>query len=439
MSGVLVAMSRIVSLALGAMLFMGCDRKDPDPERLMLLQAFVGNVELDVSGITDNVPVDRTITLTFSGKTDERSAAHAISLRLDDRDVEVTIALLSDGRTVRLTPVNPLLPDALYSIRIIGDVLSGGVPFVSSEVRFRTAKAGLTIIDLTVGSVPVEQNDTVTGVPLDLALTMRFSVPVGRESLGEAIRLEGPGTPALSFEYSDEDRQVIVTTLAPLAHLSKYTFRILNTLKGNSGETFPGLEKTFYTEVDETPKFPVITDEALLTLVQERTFAYFWDFAHPVSGMARERNTSGDIVTTGGSGFGIMALIVGVERGFISRDACLQRMEKVLTFLEHADRFHGAWPHWMDGGTGDVIPFSGNDNGGDLVETSFLIQGLLTFRQYLNAEVASEKAMVDRINALWESVEWDWYTRDGQDVLYWHWSPDKQWIMNLPIRGYNEA
>jgi hypothetical protein len=155
--------------------------------------------------------------------------------------------------------------------------------------------------------------------------------------------------------------------------------------------------------------------------------------------MARERNSSGDIVTTGGSGFGIMTLIVGMERGFISREQGLERMDKILTFLETADRFHGAWPHWLNGSTGKVVPFSANDNGGDLVETSFLVQGLLAFRQYLDPGVASEMSLIDRINALWHTVEWDWYTRGGQDVLYWHWSPDKEWIMNFPIHGYNEA
>jgi hypothetical protein len=155
--------------------------------------------------------------------------------------------------------------------------------------------------------------------------------------------------------------------------------------------------------------------------------------------MARERNTSGDVVTTGGSGFGILSLIVGIERNFVSRAEGIGRIDKVLGFLETADRFHGAWPHWMDGNTGDVIPFSANDNGGDLVETSFLIQGLLAFRQYLDPNNATEKLLIDRINALWHTVEWDWYTQSGQNVLYWHWSPDKGWIMNHPVRGYNEA
>jgi hypothetical protein len=144
-------------------------------------------------------------------------------------------------------------------------------------------------------------------------------------------------------------------------------------------------------------------------------------------------------VTSGGSGFGILAIVVGIERGFITRQQGIERLDKILDFLETADRFHGVWPHWMNGNTGDVIPFSANDNGGDLVETSFLIQGLLTFRQYLDLGNATESALINRINALWQSVEWDWYRRDNQQVLYWHWSADKGWAMNMQIKGWNEC
>jgi hypothetical protein len=210
-------------------------------------------------------------------------------------------------------------------------------------------------------------------------------------------------------------------------------------MTGSNGEVFSQFLKYFYTETDPTPKFPILTDDELLTLVQQQTFKYFWDFAHPASGMARERNTSGDVVTSGGSGFGIMAIVVGIERGFITRQQGIERLDKILGFLETADRFHGVWPHWMNGNTGDVIPFSTNDNGGDLVETSFLIQGLITFRQYLNSGDATENALINRINALWQSVEWDWYRRDNQQVLYWHWSPDKGWAMNMQIKGWNEC
>jgi hypothetical protein len=205
------------------------------------------------------------------------------------------------------------------------------------------------------------------------------------------------------------------------------------------GQLYAGTQREFYTVFDATPKFPTISDEELLTLVQQQTFKYFWDFAHPASGMARERNTSGDLVTSGGSGFGLMSIIVGIERGFITRAQGIERFDKILDFLETADRFHGAWSHWINGNTGKVIAFSANDNGGDLVETAFLVQGLLTVRQYLNAGNATESQLINRINTLYRGVEWDWYRRENQNVIYWHWSPDKGWAMNLQIRGWNEA
>jgi hypothetical protein len=180
-------------------------------------------------------------------------------------------------------------------------------------------------------------------------------------------------------------------------------------------------------------------DNALLDMVQRYTFRYFWEFGHPVSGMARERNTSADVVTSGGTGFGIMAMLVAVERGFITRQAGLERLLTMTNFLGNADRFHGAFPHWLNGATGTVVPFSQYDNGGDLVETAFLMQGLLCARQYFDENDASEQALRDKITELWEAVEWDWYRKNNSNVLYWHWSPNFGWQMNFQIRGYNEA
>jgi hypothetical protein len=182
-----------------------------------------------------------------------------------------------------------------------------------------------------------------------------------------------------------------------------------------------------------------MSDEELLDMVQESTFRYFWDFAHPTSGLARERNTSGDIVTSGGSGFGILAILTGVQRGWVSREAALDRMVRIVSFLEFADRFHGAWPHWLNGATGNVVPFSQYDNGGDLVETAFLIQGLLAARQFFDGADPLEKGVRDAITDLWKGVEWDWYRRNNSGVLYWHWSPNFGWQMNFALRGFNET
>jgi hypothetical protein len=155
--------------------------------------------------------------------------------------------------------------------------------------------------------------------------------------------------------------------------------------------------------------------------------------------MARERNSNLDTVTSGGTGFGLMALVVGMERGYITRQEGTERLDKILNFLETCDRYHGVWPHWLNGATGEVIPFSPKDNGADLVETAFLVQGLITVRAYLRDTDVNEKGLKDRIDTLWQEVEWDWFTRGGEEVLYWHWSPDFEWEMNHAIRGHNET
>lgn len=188
-------------------------------------------------------------------------------------------------------------------------------------------------------------------------------------------------------------------------------------------------------------------ENQLLDTIQKQTINYFWDGAEPNSGLARERLHMDNIyptspkntITTGGSGFGLMAILVGVERGFITRDAALNRFIKIVDFLKKADRFHGAWPHWMNGKTGKVLPFSKKDDGGDLVETAFLVQGLLTVAEYFKDGNDKEKELVSKIDKLWEGVEWDWYTKNGENVLYWHWSPNYGWDMNFPVGGYNEC
>jgi hypothetical protein len=187
-----------------------------------------------------------------------------------------------------------------------------------------------------------------------------------------------------------------------------------------------------------------LSDSALLDLVQRQTFRYFWDFAHPVSGMSRERSNTtfgyGDeVVTTGGTGFGIMSVIVATERKWISRDTAAKFLLKMVKFLLKADAYHGVFPHWMNGATGKTIPFSRKDDGADLVETSYLFQGLLCARQYFNSNNPLERELRNRIGWMWNDIEWNWFTNGGQEVLYWHWSPNNGWAMNFPVRGFNEC
>ena len=184
------------------------------------------------------------------------------------------------------------------------------------------------------------------------------------------------------------------------------------------------------------------TDEELLTMLQEACFHYYWEGADPHSGMTRE-NIPGDdrIVATGATGMGIAALIVGVNRGFITRVQGIERLTRVVDFLEHAQRYHGAWSHFMDGSTGKTMPVFGMfDNGGDLVETSFLMEGLLAARQYFRGNSDAERDLYRRISQLWETVEWDWYRGpETGDFLYWHWSAEWGWQIHHALTGFNEV
>ena len=198
---------------------------------------------------------------------------------------------------------------------------------------------------------------------------------------------------------------------------------------------------------DSSTNLAQLSDSALFTLIEERSFQYFYEGAEPTSKMARERiHMDGDypehdqtVITTGGSGFGIMALIVGIERGFITKAEGINRLTDIVSFLEKADRYHGAYSHWYEGTTGKTKPFGTKDDGGDLVETSFLMQGLITARQYLQGGSAEQKALAARIDQLWRAVDYNWYTKGGEKVLYWHWSTKYGWEMNFPVHGYNEC
>ena len=189
-----------------------------------------------------------------------------------------------------------------------------------------------------------------------------------------------------------------------------------------------------------------LTDVQLMDKVQRDALKYFWDFAEPNSLMGRERyhedyypKNDANIVTTGGSGFGLMTILVGVERGFVSRDEAVKRLLHIADFLEKADRHHGVWPHWLNGETGKTVNFGDKDNGGDIVETAFLTQGLIAVREYFKNGNDQEKMLAQKMDKLWKGIEWNWYTKGGEKVLYWHWSPKDGWLMNHKIQGYDET
>ena len=274
-------------------------------------------------------------------------------------------------------------------------------------------------------------------------LKLVFNNAVDRQTVAANVSLNENGVTAVpvNYTYEKNDSVIVIAPQSPLKYLTRYFIRVSPDLasikKGTVGTI---LNTPFITSLDSSDKFPLIPDHQLLDTIQRSTFRYFWEFGHPVSGMARERNSSGDVVTTGGTGFGIMSIVAAVNRNFITRTEGRDRILKITNFLlNNCTRYHGAFAHWLNGASGATIPFSPNDNGADLVETAYLINGLLIAREYFSTADAVETELRAKINSIWNAVEWNWFRQGNQNVLYWHWSPTQNWIINHQIRGWNEA
>jgi hypothetical protein len=428
-----------ISLCL-MLIFFACSKEDVENENITLSQAFIGSEGLDLAGGANAaMPVDQALSVVFSGAVDIETARAAISLSSDTKTVEVNLTFTSGNKNVSIFPNGVLQNNTKYQLAI-SDQLQGanGEGFTSVVISFETIAGNLPLLSVTIDGADRTGQQMVTDVSLDFSLIFEFSFPLEQNSFKNSISFSGSEKPGLVYSFSNENKTVQVTGDASLKYLSKYIMEISNELQGAGGEPFPGYILTFYSALDTTPKFPEISDEELLTKVQMETFKFFWDFGHPVSGLTRERNTSGETVASGGSGFGMMTIVTGIERGFITRAEGIERLKKMIDFLGNADRFHGAWSHWLNGTTGKVVPFSTRDNGGDLVETSYVVMGMLTVRQYLNEAEPDELDLKHKINQLVGEVEWDWYTQ-GENSLTWHWSPEYNFEMNLKIRGWNEA
>lgn len=419
----------------------GCtETGDPKP-KLVLNSLQIDNESL-LQGVLQNVPLNNPIIMSFNMPIDTSSVRASVSITDDQKNPIALTSNFSNGnRTISVYPKESLKTFTEYTIQISDELTdeSGKASFTSVDYTFVTLPGTLVLESITAGNVDLTSNKRIINVPLDLQIRATFSGTLDQETINSDHVILKRKNKQVELSATVQGNVLLLEPAEPMDYYSIYEIRLDTAIRGLGAVDFNGFETTFYTELDSTLKFPEISDDDLLTLVQQQTFKYFYDFAGPNSGMARERNTAGNTVTSGGSGFGIMALIVGMERGFISRIQGVERMEKIVTFLETADRFHGVYPHWMDDVTGNVIPFSTKDNGGDLVETSFLFQGLITLRQYMRESDSREALLIDRINSLWNEVEWDWHTMGGQNVLYWHWSPTYNWDMNFALRGYYEA
>lgn len=305
-----------------------------------------------------------------------------------------------------------------------------------------TGNRSVIIDSVRINNYRVSNNGSIGNIDFkDVTVKINFSEKVDTTAFKKSkVFFTGEIDTTYVYAFNSNAKELTIKpTLRPKPLAS---YRFLVDVGENMGKLFSeGFSFTFTTLLDSTPKYPAISNDSLLTLIQKQTFRYFWDYGHPISGLARERHGSGDVVTSGGSGFGIMAILVGIERNFISRQQGFERLQKIVNFLNQpsTEKFHGVFPHWLNGSTGKAIAFSTKDNGGDLVETAYLVQGLLTVKQYFQDGNTNEKAMCDTIQKLWQNVDWNWYRKDNQNKLFWHWSPTYGWEMNMAVTGWNEA
>lgn len=439
-------MRQVCLISLAFVLFLlSCGKDDPStdktPGKLSVTYVYIGSAALASGSTTTDIVLTEPVQIKFDKAVNAASAEQNIQLlNSANQSVSVTFTYFSDNQLIKLVH-DAFDEGATYTLKI-GSGLTGAndETFAGQSFSFQTLVAPLTLESVAIDGTTVNPASRIQNISREVQLSLKFDAAISKEDLAPYATFTNAAGTTVPFSLTQVDsRTIAVDASNTLEGLAKYRFVVSSNLENRIGKPFDGLTLNFYTAVDPTPKFPVISDDELLTKVQQQTFKYFWDFGHPVSGLARERNTSGETVTTGGSGFGVMAILVGMDRGFITRTEGVERLNTIVDFLGSADRFHGAWSHWLNGTTGKVIPFSTKDNGGDLVETSFMAAGLLAARQYLNSSDATENSLIAKINTLWKSIEWSWYTQGGQKVLYWHWSPSYNWDMNMKIQGYNEA
>ncbi len=435
-----VILQSILMVLISLSMFSCKDEPEPEPERLEIQSCYIGDRQLQLAAEITDVPLNEDISITFSAVLDTMSAMQNIDVKdVNNSSFGIFFSFSADKKTVMLNHSQDFAKNMQY-VLTIGQNLKGsqGESFSGAEYRFKTGDGRFKLNSITIDGMDFTAPGDFHNISRqDLEFDLEFSEPVDTVQISSKFTLSNE--PAFNISYQDDFKKLKLITRDDLAGYTKYTFIASLSLMSVYGNSFEGFSNNFFTEVDSTPKFPLISDEELLTLIQRQTFKFFYDYAQPASGMSRERLGSGDLVTSGGSGFGVMALIVGIERGFITREQGIERLEKMVGFLETCDRFHGAWSHWINGNTGAVIPFSTKDNGGDLVETAYMAQGLLTIRQYLTEDDTIGNNLINRITELYNGIEWSWYTRGGQNVLYWHWSPNYNWDMNMKIQGYNET
>jgi hypothetical protein len=301
-------MRRLLLLLVLSTALWACNKQKPvEGEVFFLNTVVIGSQSLSFYTPLSNegLPLEEPLVLTFDQPV--RPATVPAGVRLSAAGTPVPFSYTVQGAVVTLNTA-PLVPRTAYVLSVSAALLSeGGAGCTPQEITFTTRSADLRVVQAAAGGQNLLASPPPRDVPLTFEARLRFSQPLQRATVSSvSVRLfRSGGFEDVQWTFDNGDSTLVLTTARPLAHFEKYTLVLTNAISGPPGYQLTGFNRSFYTALDPMPKFPVLSDADLIETVQRQTFKYFWDFGHPVSGLARERNTSGDIVTTGGSGFAL--------------------------------------------------------------------------------------------------------------------------------------
>ncbi len=161
-------------------------------------------------------------------------------------------------------------------------------------------------------------------------------------------------------------------------------------------------------------------DTALAAAVARETFDYFWLEANPQNGLIKDRSAPNSVASIAAVGFGLAAIPVGIDRGWITADEGYERVRRtLLSFLEGSvEGAHGFFFHFVDMETGARVWSSELSS----IDTTLLVAGALVAGQHF--EGTEVQALASR---LYENVEWDWMLNGGR-FLRMGWKPESGFL-----------
>ena len=187
---------------------------------------------------------------------------------------------------------------------------------------------------------------------------------------------------------------------------------------------------------------PFANDDQFLEYVQQTTFDYFWYLANPDNGLVPDRSTTSSPCSIAAVGFGLTAIGIGIDHGWISRTQGVARVLTTLnTFLNGPQGtstsgtigYRGWFYHFLDMNTAVRSPSSELSS----IDTALLLAGILYVKQYFDGANPDETAIRTMADTIFSRVDWNWMAQ-GTNVVSMGWFPPGSFIANNWV-GYNEA